>query len=92
MLLNKAQREFHEMFTRTYGKSWKGDQFDTFFISRRDVPEERRSVPRVFRGPEDVLRQGQPQSSRFDGILFYKPLSENVQGTFSDLNTRMVYH
>ena len=23
VLLNKAQREFHEMFTRTYGKSWK---------------------------------------------------------------------
>ena len=22
VLLNKAQREFHEMFTRTYGKSW----------------------------------------------------------------------
>ena len=78
VLLNKAQREFHEMFTRTYGKvsmqivdlviNCPHQHFPcskcytlTIVLSifpRCDVPEERRRVPGILPGPEDLLRKG----------------------------------
>ena len=56
----------------------------THFNRRRDVPEERRRIPGILPGPEDLLREGEYQSSRLHLILLHNPLSENVQGTFAD--------